>query len=70
MDFPLYADHYSPNPNSTVEEQVEEQEKTLTRGERVKEYISGYFNFVYPSGGGTENVDNAALGILILWTTW
>ncbi len=25
---------------------------------------------MYPSGGGDENVESAALGILILWTTW
>lgn len=25
---------------------------------------------VYPSGGGQENVESAALGIIILWTTW
>jgi len=25
---------------------------------------------MYPSGGGEENVESAALGIIILWTTW
>ena len=26
--------------------------------------------WMYPKGGGDENVESAALGVLILWTTW
>ena len=29
-----------------------------------------FLEWMYPSGGGEENVESAALGILILWTTW
>ena len=29
-----------------------------------------FIEFMYPSGGGEENVESAALGIIILWTTW
>jgi len=29
-----------------------------------------FLEWMYPSGGGDENVESAALGILILWTTW
>ena len=29
-----------------------------------------FLEWLYPSGGGEENVESAALGILILWTTW
>ena len=29
-----------------------------------------FVEWMYPSGGGEENVESAALGILILWTTW
>ena len=35
-------------------------------------YLSPYSftQWMYPSGGGEENVESAALGIIILWTTW
>ena len=29
-----------------------------------------FIQWMYPSGGGEENVESAALGIIILWTTW
>ena len=29
-----------------------------------------FIEWMYPSGGGEENVESAALGIIILWTTW
>jgi len=32
--------------------------------------IFSFIKWMYPSGGGDENVEFAALGILILWTTW
>ena len=33
-------------------------------------FVSKFFHWMYPSGGGDEFIDSAALGILILWTTW
>ena len=30
----------------------------------------GFLDWMYPAGGGGENVESAALGVLILWTTW
>lgn len=39
----------------------------------VKQFSPLFLSFVewmYPSGGGEENVESAALGIIILWTTW
>ena len=33
-------------------------------------YIRGFLDWMYPVGGGGENVESAALGVLILWTTW
>ena len=30
----------------------------------------GFLDWMYPVGGGGENVESAALGVLILWTTW
>ena len=32
--------------------------------------MSKFFHWMYPSGGGDEFIDSAALGIFILWTTW
>lgn len=32
--------------------------------------ICSFVQWMYPSGGGEENVESAALGIIILWTTW
>ena len=32
--------------------------------------IFSFVEWMYPSGGGEENVESAALGIIILWTTW
>ena len=32
--------------------------------------LRGFFDWMYPVGGGGENVESAALGVLILWTTW
>lgn len=29
-----------------------------------------FVQWLYPSSGGEENVESAALGIIILWTTW
>jgi Amt family ammonium transporter len=29
-----------------------------------------FLDWMYPSGGGGENVESAALGVIILWTTW
>jgi len=29
-----------------------------------------FLEWMYPKGGGDENVESAALGVLILWTTW
>ena len=33
-------------------------------------HTCSFIEWMYPSGGGDENVESAALGILILWTTW
>ena len=33
-------------------------------------FVFSFLEWLYPSGGGEENVESAALGILILWTTW
>ncbi|CAI8026356.1 Putative ammonium transporter 1 member 5 [Geodia barretti] len=38
-------------------------------GEETKKPQS-FIQWMYPSGGGEENVESAALGIIILWTTW
>ena len=32
--------------------------------------LCSFIQWMYPSGGGEENVESAALGIIILWTTW
>lgn len=32
--------------------------------------VSTFLEWMYPKGGGDENVESAALGVLILWTTW
>ena len=32
--------------------------------------LRGFLDWMYPAGGGGENVESAALGVLILWTTW
>ena len=33
-------------------------------------FIFSFVQWMYPSGGGEENMESAALGIIILWTTW
>lgn len=42
---------------------------TKEQGEEVMKK-KGFLEWMYPSSGGEENVESAALGILILWTTW
>uniref|UniRef100_A0A1X7U2D2 Ammonium transporter AmtB-like domain-containing protein n=1 Tax=Amphimedon queenslandica TaxID=400682 RepID=A0A1X7U2D2_AMPQE len=51
----------------------DKNEKSNSVTQDVKEVAShkkGFLEWMYPSGGGEENVESAALGILILWTTW
>ncbi|XP_064390496.1 ammonium transporter 2-like isoform X2 [Halichondria panicea] len=40
------------------------------RQDVAPEGAKNFLEWMYPSGGGDENVESAALGILILWTTW
>jgi Amt family ammonium transporter len=51
----------------------EKRPKTESVAKEKKEEVvhkKGFLEWMYPSGGGDENVESAALGILILWTTW
>ncbi|XP_065911000.1 ammonium transporter 2-like isoform X2 [Dysidea avara] len=47
---------------SAYQAQAEEPDDDENRG--------SFLEWMYPKGGGDENVESAALGVLILWTTW